>query len=131
MIGSPLLPKRWRSSPARSHLIAVWFYAGFHKLLSPGYYSQVVPTLLDGVAGKAGLATSILVGVPLALLEVSLGVLAIVPRTRRIAAIAAVPLHTGILLWLSLLVVSESVWPWNAVSAVAGLDADLASGEPR
>ena len=33
----------------RSHLIAIWFFAGLHKLLSTGYYHHTVPFLAVGL----------------------------------------------------------------------------------
>ena len=106
---------------ARSHLLALWFYAGLHKLLSPGYFSDVVPYMLGGVSEKLSPRGMNILGALAALGEMSLAVLAIVPRTRRACAVMAGVFHTSILLWLSLrLHWNSAVWPWNAALAVAG-----------
>lgn len=108
---------------ARAHLIALWFWAGFNKLLSPVFLSSTGP----------GLFATLLPGTPLwlrsnggyfiALTELSLGLLAIFPRTRRLAAVMAVGVHTYIFLTLSPAGRNwnESVWPWNIALALAGL----------
>jgi hypothetical protein len=53
-------------------------------------------------------------------LEMLLGVLALLPRTRRLAAILALPLHVGIVGTLYLLDWNWAVWPWNVALALAG-----------
>jgi hypothetical protein len=58
----------------------------------------------------------------MALAELSLGVLALIPRTRKLAAVAAFGVHAGILLILSPLGrdYNHAVWPWNVALAMAG-----------
>jgi hypothetical protein len=106
---------------ARSHLIAMWFYAGFHKLVSPDYYERVIPFMTGYPKGAVPLAWQI-IGVGAALLEVAMAVLAVFPRTRRLCAAVAVPFHLAIVWRLAVqLHWNESVCPWNAALAVASV----------
>ena len=61
-------------------------------------------------------------GYVIALTELGTGLLAIVPQTRKIAAVVAFGLHIGIFLDLSPLGHdwNPSVWPWNIALAFAG-----------
>jgi hypothetical protein len=107
---------------ARSHLIALWFFAGFHKLISPEYYEAVVPFMMGRAPGATLAASDIFWGAFGALFEMSLAVLAVVPRTRRACAVLAVPFHLVVFCWLTFrLQWNYSVCPWNAAVAVAGL----------
>ncbi len=104
---------------ARSHLISLWFFSGFHKLISPQYYEGVVP-FFSGYAKWALPMGFQIVGAIAPPFEIALAVLAIIPRTRQICAWLAAPFHLGILLWLALkLHWNESVCPWNAALIVA------------
>jgi hypothetical protein len=107
---------------ARSHLIALWFFAGFHKLISPEYYEAVVPFMMGRAPGTTLAASEIVWGALGALVEMALAVLAVVPRTRRACAVMAVPFHLLVLSWLALrLQWNYSVCPWNAAIAIAAL----------
>jgi len=104
----------------RAHLIALWFFAGLHKLLSPEYFSGVVPSMFGGDATDPSLALQVLGGA-MALGELSLGLLAIVPRTRRACAVAACVFHLLVLMWLAgRMQWNPAVWPWNLTLAAAG-----------
>jgi len=107
----------------RAALVALWFYAGLHKLVSPEYYVTSGPCLLHGVwpGGPAALAA------PLAFLvavtEIALAVGAVVPRCRPAVGVAAAAFHVAAFLVLSVgLDWDRQVWPWNlAIAAVAPL----------
>ena len=86
----------------RSHLIATWFFAGLHKLLSAGYFQTIVPFLMTGLFERVNPAMYTVVGIAAAGIELSLGLLAIVPRTRRLAAALACVMHLTIAAWLAL-----------------------------
>jgi hypothetical protein len=106
---------------ARSHLIALWFFAGFHKLISPGFYESVVPFMLGRTSGSTVAAGDIVMGVFGALFEIALAVLAFMPETRRLCALLAAPFHVFVLCWLAFqLEWNYSICPWNAAIAVAG-----------
>jgi hypothetical protein len=106
----------------RSHLVALWFWAGLHKLLSPGYFRNVVPLLLGGLFDKADPIVYTLLGGAAAVLELSLAILAVAPRTRRLCAVLACFMHLSIALWLALrLGWNIDVWPWNIGLAIAAL----------
>jgi hypothetical protein len=106
---------------ARSHLIALWFFAGFHKLISPGFYESVIPFIALPAPGTVSLGDQI-IGVGTAILEIMLAVLAVVPRTRWLCAIVAVPFHLAIVWRLALeLHWNESICPWNVALAVASV----------
>lgn len=109
----------------RAHLIALWFFAGFHKLLSPEYFTGVMPAMFGGDATQPAsalqLVALVVLGGAMAVGELSLGVLAVVPRTRWACAVAACGFHLLVLLWLAgKMQWNPAVWPWNLVLAAAG-----------
>jgi hypothetical protein len=106
----------------RVHLISLWAWAGLNKLLSKDFLTHTGPNLVATLipAAPSWLHHSGAYGI--ALTEVSLAALAIVPKTRRIAAALALALHAGIVLHLSPLGRNwnQAVWCWNVTLAVAG-----------
>jgi len=115
---------------ARAHLLTLWFYAGFHKLISVGYYTHFVPAPLIGIFGEGEPWPQVfdMFRGGAALFEMSLGVLAVIPRTRKWCASLALLLHLGILQYLMFWVRPEdgsfgwnkAVWPWNVALGLAG-----------
>jgi hypothetical protein len=115
--------QRWRVGPAiaRAHLLSLWFWAAWHKLISVGWYDDTIPWLLKLPDDTPG-TTKIVLGAGLALMEMSLAVLALFPRTRRLAVVMALFFHTGLLLTLASHQWNYAIWPWNvAVMAAAVL----------
>jgi hypothetical protein len=106
---------------ARLHLITLWGWAGVHKLFSPRFMDQIDFWMLKDVLPdvpawlRAPLPWGIVAG------EIAACVLAIIPRTRVLAALWAGVLHLGILLSLGGNVWNFAVWPWNILLAAAGL----------
>jgi uncharacterized membrane protein YphA (DoxX/SURF4 family) len=100
---------------ARVALASLWFYAGFNKLLSPGWFSGTAPWLLSALTKTPTPLVTKWFPWVMAGGEALLGLLALIPFTRRLAALGAVLLHAGILLdlgpwghnW------NPAVWPWN------------------
>ena len=114
------LPSAGARTVGRAHLIALWSWAGINKLLSPAFLSSTGPmmfaTLFRGVPGWLHASSGYLI----ACAELTTGLLAIFPRTRRLAALLAFGLHGGILLTLAARRWNEAVWPWNVAAALAG-----------
>jgi hypothetical protein len=108
---------------ARTHLVAIWFFAAFHKLISTRYYIHFVPAPLIPLLGEDPpwpLVFDTLRG-GLALFEMSLALLAVIPRTRKWCAWQAAIFHFGVLQYLIFwLRWNESVWPWNIALVPAG-----------
>ncbi len=115
------LPSNAARLIGRMHLISLWLFSGMHKLLSPAFYDDVAPYLWHGVTGDALPGAAQAFGVTLALTEIGLGLLAMFVRTRRIAAVAAIPFHLGVLASLVHMQWNEAVWPWNVALAGAGM----------
>ncbi|MCA1607240.1 MAG: hypothetical protein LC775_17645, partial [Acidobacteria bacterium] len=97
---------------ARSHLISLWFFAGVNKMLSAGY--------LNSISLAHPRSSSRVVLLPL--IELSLGILALVPRSRKFAAALAFALHIAIFVAVSPI---RSRWGvpilfWNLALAAAG-----------
>ena len=90
-----VLPSHGLKMIGRAHLISLWFFAGINKLLSAGYLSALSFSFHSFVGNSLTLA------VPL--IEICLAVLAIIPRTRKLAAWLALILHLGILVELVLI----------------------------
>ena len=109
---------------ARAHLVALWFFAGFHKLVSARYYLGTVPRMFRELVGLGPPWPLIfdLVRAGIALAEMGLGAMAAVPRTRRIAALGACAMHLSIVAYLALRArVNAAVWPWNVALAWSGV----------
>jgi hypothetical protein len=112
-----------------THLVAMWFFAGIHKLLSSAYYDGS-PTLRwaleDLFFGGHGAPKTLVVtlGVGGAVLEMCIASLTLFRRTRRLACIVACLLHAGVLLALVRNGWNQSVWSWN-VAVVAAVFALL------
>jgi hypothetical protein len=119
MLGT--LPAAGAQLIGRTHLLSLWFYSGFHKLLSPGYYLMMHDRLWLRALPSSADKAAVVLSVGLALLEIALGVFAFFPRTRRWAAICALPVHAGIIVTLVSLHWNWAIIPWNLVLAVAGL----------
>ena len=81
----------------RMHLVCLWFFSGFHKLFSAGYYEMMQARLWQRLLPAVGHETDFWLSLLLAVLEMLLGVLALLPRTRRLAAMMALPMHAGII----------------------------------
>jgi hypothetical protein len=96
----------------RAHLISLWFYSGFNKLLSSGYRSGVTfdPKPFVGVRNLT-----------LPLIEISVAVLVCIPRTRKIGASLACALHLVFLIVLLRGRQNSAIWAWNLGLAFAAL----------
>lgn len=115
------LPSRPARAVCRAHLIALWFFAGFNKLLSPLYFSGDARWLVVSFYPEASEALSSGIGVAIALAEIGLAVCAFGRRTRPIAVGLAYAIHLGIVVTLAFgLHWDAAVWPWNLALAVAG-----------
>ena len=103
---------------ARYYLAAMWLWAGLHKALSPEWLGSSAWWFLHE---SGGLEEHYLVFAWLvAVVEIALGILAVVrPRW---AALPCLAMHLGIFLLLSPLVrnFNVSVWPWNLASGIVG-----------
>jgi hypothetical protein len=107
---------------ARVHLLTLWLFAGFHKLLSPAFMNDTAPRLLTGFPLDLPHWLISHAGYVIAFTELGTGLLALSRRTRLAAALVAFGLHTAILLNLSHLGINrnDAVWPWNVALAFAG-----------
>ena len=119
----------WGSLPSagsrligRVSLIALWFFAGFHKLLSPDFLDDAGPRLV--MALPIPLTSELLqfAVAGIAALEMGTAALSMMPSTRRMAAWSALILHAGILFAFSPFAASRNVavWPWNVALACSG-----------
>jgi hypothetical protein len=114
------LPRRGPLLLARGHLIALWFWAGLHKLLSPEYLQTTGPDLVHGLLSGATDRQAMILGIGTALVELSLGLAAVFPATRRGVPLLAAHLHGIVLLTLVARGWNTAVWPWNLALVVAG-----------
>lgn len=117
------LPSHRATMLARAHLISLWIFSGLNKLLSPGFMSGTAQWMLSAYLQSPPVWLRDNVGFVVVIAEMSLGVLAIFPRTRKAVGILACIVHLNILLVLSPWGHdwNEVVWPWNVALAVAGL----------
>ena len=117
------LPGSTGKAFARAHLVSMWFFAGFNKLFSPGFGDGTAQWMVTGLTDDPPRWLYENAGWIIGGTELTIGILAFVPWTRKLAALAAVGLHAGILLDLSPRGHdwNEAVWPWNVALAFAGL----------
>lgn len=116
------LPNPNAKALGRAHLVALWFYAGFNKLVSPRFLHGTAQWMLSALISQPPEWLRDNVGYIIALTELGIGVLAIFPPTRKLAGLVAFGLHIGILIdlgpyghnW------NESVWAWNVALSLAG-----------
>lgn len=106
----------------RAHLIALWFFGGFHKLTSPNFATGDVQWLVTSLLPNAPQALSTVIGITIAVCEITLAITALIPSTRRFAVWLAYLLHLGVVAILSPLGVGwdAAVWPWNIALSVSG-----------
>jgi hypothetical protein len=105
---------------ARAHLIALWLWTGIHKLLSPGFLNVIGADMLRPILPEFAYGLLPFAGYVIATTELLTGILAILPRTRRLAGIMAWGLHMGIFLTLAAQDWNHSVYAWNVVLALSG-----------
>lgn len=99
------------------HLASLWLWAGANKAMSAGFVHGVVPS----VAHDLGLGSHpevVAWGLPL--FEITLGLAAIVPRTRRWAGLVGFVMHMGAIVVLHMKW-DWAILPWNVGLAWASL----------
>jgi uncharacterized membrane protein YphA (DoxX/SURF4 family) len=118
IVGTSFGPRGWVF--ARASIGALYFYAGFNKLLSPGWFSGTAPWLLTALSKAPSAEVSRWFPWVIAGGETLLGLFVFVPRTRKLAALGAIAMHLGILYDLGPLGHNwnRSVWPWNSALAL-------------
>jgi hypothetical protein len=117
----------------RANLIALWFWAGFHKLIidfikpdgMAGFASDVIPNDLSRFFPITKYSWNthnlgVAMGFAIASTEVLLGLLCFIPRARWIVAIAAIFVHASILVW-NCLGPHCNLVGWNIALGLAGL----------
>ncbi len=99
-------------------LVAVYLYSALSKA-SVTYVPQAFAELFKPASVWLGLSPGAVRGVGYAsiVLEMVVGLALILPRTRKLAAVAGTMMHAGILFCLGPLGRNENavVWPWNVV----------------
>lgn len=103
---------------ARIVFVATYLWGGIHKLGAP-FARFFETTLAPGLLEDAGPVTRTLVmgfGRTVPFIEIILGILLMVPKSRRVGVILACVMHAGILLWKGPLgdASNSVIWPWNA-----------------
>jgi hypothetical protein len=107
------LPGRWNDQVARAHLGSLWFWAGLHKIISEGYWTSQGGVFVTVYWPEAP-ETIVTLGCALvAVSELALGILAFIPKARRLVLVGATFLHCGVLVWLVGQSWNYAVWPWQ------------------
>ncbi len=105
----------WGRIVARWHLASMWLWAGLHKLLSADWFGHASYWLVERLDAESWYLTF---AVAVALSEFGLGMLACFrPKW---AAVACVPIHLGIVVFLLMIDWNPSVIPWNLSMAATG-----------
>jgi hypothetical protein len=106
---------------AIAHLIALWLWGGLHKVMAGDYPLAMAGYLRDTVSSSistdvgVGLAWGIAIG------ELTLALLAIIPRTRTYAGWLAAPGHLALAIWAFANSPVTTVGPWNLALALSAL----------
>lgn len=95
---------------ARSHLLSLWFFAGLNKMLSTGYLNSL-SLAQPRSSSRAAL---------LPVLELALGILALIPRSRNFAAALAFSMHITIFAFILRGRPDSPILFWNLALAFAG-----------
>jgi hypothetical protein len=125
--GPAASPARWHMAPFQLALCATWAYAGLHKL-NVTYLEQYLPRMMGPVVPLLGVEPGEVArvlfwpGLASAVLEMTMGLALLWPRTRRVGVVALTLMHVFLMLLLGPLgrSINRVVWPWN-VAAVAAL----------
>ena len=102
----------------RWYLIALWFWAGMHKIFSPEW-PMVTSNLLEIINLHTAQSTAFFSWL-IALIEIGVALLAVIRP--RFGAIGCALLHCGIAIFMSPLFFdfNVSVVPWNLITAIVG-----------
>lgn len=122
-IGLLMLGTSWGASGkilARWHLIALWFFAGLHKLLSDDYWNESGPEHFLRLMPEISRTTALWLAGGVAVWELSQGILTLVYPLRRFAGISAIALHSMILCGMMASNWNSAIWPWNITLALTG-----------
>ncbi len=127
------LPSSGAQLVGRANLIALWFWAGFHKLIIDfikpedllGFVHDIVPLDLARMFPPEHYHWSthtfaVAVGWTIAATEMLLGIMCLFPPLRWLVGIIAFVLHGGILLWNCRMPLCNLVG-WNVALMLAGL----------
>jgi hypothetical protein len=125
------LPARGTRQLARCHLISLWIWAGIHKLFSSGYWLDTGPRMWTDTIGGLSRETALGLAGGAAVFELTLGLLAAWPGTRRFVPWLAAVLHAGILLSLLVQKWNPAVWPWNIAVIIAAADLFRQDKQPK
>lgn len=108
---------------ARCHLASLWFFSGFHKLISDAYYTDVAPWMwgiLFPPQSWPGLPDySEALAAAVATSEIAMGLLIWFVPLRRAVAVGGIGLHSSVVLMLARANWNTSVWAWNLAIVVA------------
>ncbi len=107
---------------ARVIFIATYVWGGLHKLGTP-FARFFETTLAKSLLADAGEVTRTLVlgaGQTIPFAEILIGVLLVVPKSRKFGVLFACLMHAGILLWKGPFgdASNSVIWPWNACMIV-------------
>ena len=117
------IPRCWGGVVvARASLIALWFFAGIHKLTSPAFFMQGVPWLLGSLGLPQEGVLPIACGLAIGGTEVFLGIGSLIPSLRITVAMSAFVFHTATFVALSPLGMNwnPEILPWNIALACSG-----------
>ena len=104
------------------YVISIWIWAGLHKLMSPEWFANASYGLLIPAVDQYDpwhlWRYHDSLAIVIAISELGLGLLAIAKP--RLAAVACIPMHAGIVMFLFWIDWNYSVVPWNVCSAIVG-----------
>jgi hypothetical protein len=103
----------------RAHLATQWVWAGIAKLASPAFFGVITPAIARVL--PAWIPHRELAGPLAALVEISIGLLALHASSHRLVAGVGVALHLVIALGLAHVGLNHGAWAWNLALAGAAL----------
>jgi hypothetical protein len=111
---------RYARPVAAAHLISLWLWAGVNKALSLGFMGQAAPFLFDSFPVHPEFLRPYF-GWAIIVTEISIGLLLLTQRWRRVGIVLAIGLHVLGLVALVNVRWNEAVWPWNLALALAAV----------
>lgn len=115
------LPGRGPRRITVAHLISIWLWGGLHKVLAGDYPLAMAKNLQETVSQSITTETGVVLAWGIALGELTIALLALIPPTRTYAGWLAAVGHIALAVWAFANSSISTVAPWNLALALSAL----------